>query len=232
MTAYELMTKTNHHLIKGGDLTDSQRSNIVSQLLAARSSSERARRYARAMKCRTTYPSVFVPPYSADKYETVIPMYPKTHILSANSYELEIVRLLYLFAPDSTEVQNIVDQVIVRLRQACYSAHSCAVGECFETGIVVQRFLATVASDDTKWLRQQIDIYNKHHADKRRHSGVQRYYWLCLSEMPYEIAEEEIHRQSKAMNKQLDANSLKMGEVGEALPWVNAAKLALGRLRV
>ena len=37
MTAYELMIKTNHHLIKDGELTDAQKSNIAGQLLAARS---------------------------------------------------------------------------------------------------------------------------------------------------------------------------------------------------
>ncbi len=28
MTVYELMIKTNHHLIKGGELTESQKANI------------------------------------------------------------------------------------------------------------------------------------------------------------------------------------------------------------
>lgn len=31
--------------------------------------------------------------------QTVLPMFPKTHILAANSYELEIICLLYLLAP-------------------------------------------------------------------------------------------------------------------------------------
>jgi len=37
MTAYDLMIKTNHHLIKGGDLTEPQKDNIVSKLLDAKS---------------------------------------------------------------------------------------------------------------------------------------------------------------------------------------------------
>jgi hypothetical protein len=38
------------------------------------------------------YPEYFIPPYNdGKKYQTLIPMSPKTHILSANSYELEII---------------------------------------------------------------------------------------------------------------------------------------------
>jgi len=40
MTAYELMIKTNHHLIKGGKLTDAQKATIARQLLAARSTTD------------------------------------------------------------------------------------------------------------------------------------------------------------------------------------------------
>ena len=36
MTAYELMIKTNHHLIRGGELTDAQKANITRQLLTAK----------------------------------------------------------------------------------------------------------------------------------------------------------------------------------------------------
>jgi len=100
MTAYELMIKTNHYLIEGGELTDAHKSKIVKRLLEARSTSEQAQRFYRGVRAfneneQRMYPIFYIPSYNnGKKYQTVIPMTPKTHILSANSYELEILRLL------------------------------------------------------------------------------------------------------------------------------------------
>jgi hypothetical protein len=110
MTAYELMIKTNHHLIKGGQLTDRQKANIAGQLLSARSTAEQARRFYIGVKFpgniddggRRMYPVYYIPPYDdGRKLKTVFFQAPKTHILSANMYELEILKLLHLLAPDS-----------------------------------------------------------------------------------------------------------------------------------
>jgi len=40
-------------------------------------------------------------------------------------------------------------------------------------------------------------MYNNHFGDRRRHNGVQKYYWLILSDMPSNIAEPEILRQKE-----------------------------------
>jgi hypothetical protein len=110
MTAYELMIKTNHHLIKGGQLTDRQKANIAGQLQSARSTAEQARRFYIGVKFpgniddggRRMYPVYYIPPYDdGRKLKTVFFQAPKTHILSANMYELEILKLLHLLAPDS-----------------------------------------------------------------------------------------------------------------------------------
>ena len=37
MNLHELMIKTNHHLIKGGELTEPQKANVVRQFLDAQS---------------------------------------------------------------------------------------------------------------------------------------------------------------------------------------------------
>lgn len=50
MTPYELMIKTNHYLIKNGDLTTSQKHNIVCQLLSARSTLEQKERFYCSVK--------------------------------------------------------------------------------------------------------------------------------------------------------------------------------------
>ena len=49
MTAYDLMIKTNHHLIKGGDLTEPQKANIVRQFLDAQSTPEQVQRFHRGV---------------------------------------------------------------------------------------------------------------------------------------------------------------------------------------
>ena len=213
MDPYELMIKTNRHLIRGGRLSGPQRANIVRQMLAARSTTEQARRFWRGVKFpgnmdgegRRMYPAYFIPPYNGGKkLQTVIPLSPKTHILSANAYELEIVRLLYLLAPDRPEVREIAEGTIARLRSTCFGYRGCAVGECFESALVTLRFLAAAAPGETEWVRTLIALFYDHVGDnKRRHGNVLWYFWLCLSELPAEIALPEISRHEEQILRQL-----------------------------
>lgn len=192
MTAYELMIKTNHHLIGRGELTDAQKDNIVKQLLAARNTPEQAQRFYRGVRFpnnidnegRRMYPVFYIPPYnSGKKLQTIIPMSPKTHILSANSYELEIIRLLHLFAPGNKEVQMIVNETLVRLKTTCFGYRDCYLGECFHSSLIALRFLIAVAPNEAEWINKLIALYNNHVGDTRRHSGVKRYFKLCLTEL-------------------------------------------------
>ena len=120
MTAYELMIKTNHHLIKGGELSDAQKANIVRQLLVAQTGENEIQKFYKKMKADgATYPGYFLPPYNNNKkYQTVIPMSPKTHILSMNAYEMEILRLLYLFVPENPIVKDMVEGTFKRLENS------------------------------------------------------------------------------------------------------------------
>ena len=188
MLAHELMTKTNHYLIKGGELTDAQKAKIVRQLLAARTSPDIER-------WGNMYPAFYIPPNRNEiKYQTIIPMSPKTEILSQNSYELEILRILHMFAGENEEVGHMVKETLKRLKKTCFGYKRCAKGECFESGIVTLRFLSTVAPTQKEWIKKQISVFNGHYFNKRRHSGVLKYFWLCLAEMPFDIAEPEILR--------------------------------------
>jgi len=207
MTAHELMTKTNHYLIKGGALNEKQRANIVAQLLAARGGERVVDSFKRGVRSpestrtifgsndtRIIYPLFYVPPYDGGrKLQTVIPMSPKTHILSANAYELEILRLLHMFAPDNAEVREMVAATLARLRTTCFASQDCHVGECFHSGLVALRFIAAV-TDDYAWMWRLVAFYNRYSGEKKRHSGVAWYFWLCLSELPHELAEPELRR--------------------------------------
>jgi hypothetical protein len=228
MTPHELTIKTNHHLIKSGELTDAQKANIVRQLLAARSTHEQAQRFYRGVKYPGNvdkdggghmYPLFFIPPYNENKkYQTVIPMSPKTHIFSANSYELEIIRLLFLFAPDDADIKDITAKTLARLKTTCYGYHDCAVGECFHSALIVLRFLAAAAPDDTEWIGKLLRYFNKNMDGKLTlkgkgvHGNVLWYYWLCLSELPFEIAEPEISRYKERIVHQITRSSVMNSE--------------------
>jgi len=200
MTPYELMVKTNHHLIKSGILTDPQRANIVFQLLAARNDEQTKHSFYNGVKFpnnidsggRRMYPIFYIPPYNdGKKLKTIYNQTPKTHILSANMYELEIIRLLHLLAPGNPAVEDMVGQTLERLKTTCFGFYDDGLGECFDTSLVVLRFL-TATSDDAAWMQSRIDNYNKHVSERKRPWYALWYFWLCLSELPFEIARPEI----------------------------------------
>ena len=223
MTAHELMIKTNHYLIKGGMLTDSQKVNIVRQLLAARSDDRIKKSFYKNMNYQNntdkdgnivgTYPAFYIPPYNDNKkLQTVIPMSPKTHILASNAYELDIIRLLYLFAPKHPGIIDIVIKTFKRLENSCPGG-DCCQGECFHSSLPVLRFFAVAALHDTAWIKRLISKINNHIDDKQKcNGGTIGYYWLCLSELPLEIAEPELLRYKNDLIARLNKNTIMNSE--------------------
>ncbi len=146
---------------------------------------------------RIMYPLFYIPPYNGKKLITITGVMPKTHIFSANHYELEILRLLALWRPNEDIVKNMLSKTKERLRTTCYG-NFCSTGECFEASIVTLRFLATVFPNEKDWItlltkgiRDEID--NKPNGVKRR-SGIYFYYWLTLTDIDLPIADIEIKR--------------------------------------
>lgn len=204
MTAYELMIKTNHYLIKnpaGDSLSPSQKRRIVTELLAARSTPEQCRQFYRGANFpnnrdahgRRMYPEFFIPPYNdGKKYKTILGQTPTTHILSANLYELEILRLLYKFAPDDSDVRRMTEGTLERLYHTCFGNEDDGIGECFDTNLVVIRYLCTAAPHDLVRIQSRMSVYERHRAEKKRTWHSEWYYRLCLSEAPYTLAEPKI----------------------------------------
>ena len=211
MTAYELMIKTNHHLMQGGVFTAVQAQTITRKLLAARNPDTAQRFYTGVRYAHNTdaggrrmYPEYYIPPYNeGKKYKTLMNVAPKTHILSANLYELEILRLLYLLAPKHPDVLVMTTQTLTRLRTTCFGNQDDGMGECFDASMLVLRFLATTAPGETQWMQERIDSFHHHFDEKHRHWGVLWYFWLCLSELPMALAEPEIQRYQEQIVKQL-----------------------------
>lgn len=211
MTAYEMMIKTNHYLIKSGELTDKQQSYIVQNLLSAKSDKNKINSFKKGVKApeynndkRIMYPLFYIPPYNdGKKLKTILNQTPKTQILSANMYELEILRLLYILAPQNEEIIDMVSETLKRLKTTCFGYCDDGLGECFDASIVVLRFISTVSPDDKIWIKSRIDNYNNHVNEKKRPSFSRWYYWLCLSEMPLEIADSEIQNYKYEIINQL-----------------------------
>jgi len=198
MAAYELMIKTSHSLIRGVEFSDAEKANIVQQLRAGRMTDGR-KRTANPF----AYPKFYIPPHNnGKKLQPVVPISPKTNTTADNAYEFEILRLLYLFhSPTdeaiSEEVRQMIAGTLNRLRHTCFGYESCHDADCFEAGLMVLRFLSFAATHDANWIKRRIAVYNNHFADHRRHSGVQKYYWLILSDLPFDLAEPEIIRQKE-----------------------------------
>lgn len=197
------MIKTNHYLIKGGTLTEKLKQTIVKQLLSAVSKSYDAQRFYNGVKFqnnidtkgRRMYPIFFIPPYNnGKKFKTIFNQTPKTHIFSANMYELEIIRILHLLDSENVVVKDMVDKTLSRLKTTCFGNMDDGVGECFDTSLVVLRFLAEAAPDESNWIKSRIENYNNHVAEKKRTWHSEWYFWLCLSELPFEIVEPELQK--------------------------------------
>ena len=224
MTSYELMIKTNHYLIKGGTLSDGQISTIVNQLISDRNIFEQGQRSAAGVKFqnhsdkRGMYPIFYIPPYNnGKKLKTILGQTPNTQILSANMYELEILRLLYLFAPNNMEVQHMVTETLERLKTTCFGYMDDGVGECFDTSLIVLRFLAAAAQHENEWIKSRIDNYNRHCQDKKRPWFSLWYYWLCLSELPFDIAYPEIEKYKGEILNRLTYKSFVMNSENDKI---------------
>jgi len=146
----------NRKAIFAEEISDMEKERAVSILLNAICSREDILKYKRRNKVNVEtdniYPNYYVPPYNGNKKLRLVQGYlPKTNILYANYFELEILRLLYLFAPENKKVSEMIDITLQRLKNTCFG-NSCTQGECMATGISVLRLLAAVTPDDLEWI--------------------------------------------------------------------------------
>lgn len=194
MNVYETVISLNRRLIEGDTITPAERQTASELFLANVSDRRTVTRFHNGVNApgpedgRRMYPEFFIPPYNeGKKYVTVTGVTPKTHILSSNAYELEILRLLALFSPDNEIIKSMLHRTRERLATTCF-AGSCYLGECCETGLVALRFLSSVFASDLVWQRNLTEKAVAYLDDKKRHSGTRFYLWLTLSELSDGIA--------------------------------------------
>lgn len=155
---YNILMEVNRREITGENFTDKEKQEIVERLLDGSACKEDVKKYKLRMRVNPftdkIYPIYFIPPYNDNKK---LPMMsgklPKTHILYANHYELEILRILFLFAPEQEEVKQMIASTLERLKNTCYG-NNCPKGECVAAGKCVLRFLKTVCPKEKEWIEK------------------------------------------------------------------------------
>ncbi|HAN20620.1 MAG: hypothetical protein A2Y15_06600 [Clostridiales bacterium GWF2_36_10] len=234
MTLYESMKWTNLQLIKGRVFTQEEKQKITKHFLDGVSDEKTVLRFHKGVNAprdetgdsRQMYPLFFIPPYrneadgtKGEKYKTITCVTPKTHILSANAYELEIIRILALLSPNNEKVEKIVNRTLERLKTSCF-ANECYMGECFETSLISLRFICTACPENVQWLKNLVNKISKHIDDKKRHSGILFYYWLCFSEMPIELAESKIIRYKDELLKHINRSFVMNSEQNKNMSYL------------
>lgn len=209
---YRLTIETNYRLIKGETLSKEEQESITAKLLTAAEPSEPIVPTGN----RELYPIFYIPPEGV-KLRSLLGQTPKTKILAGNMYELEILRLLCLLAPEAPKVQFMRDETLRRLKSTCFGNQDDGMGECFDASLVVLRFLCAAAPEDTAWIKSRIENYNRHAGEKKRPWFPLWYFWLCLSEMPLELALPEIEKHRVELEKKLRRSYVMNSEQDRAL---------------
>lgn len=158
MEKYKNLMEINRRLTLAEEISAAEKQNAVSVFINGISTAEDIHKYKKRMRVNAEtdnmYPNYYIPPYNGNKKLRLIQGYlPKTNILYANHYELEIIRLLSMFAPENETVNEMVKNTLQRLKHTCFG-NSCTQGECLATGISVLRLLAAAQSDDLEWIER------------------------------------------------------------------------------
>ena len=158
MESYRILIEVSQNAAEGEKYTDKEKQEIVEQLLNGMACKEDVKKYKLRMRVNpytdNIYPNYFIPPYNENKKLRLADgSLPKTHILYANYFELEILRILFQFAPENEMVQEMITNTLQRLKNTCYG-NNCPKGECVTTGKEVLRFLQMVCPEEKDWIKK------------------------------------------------------------------------------
>lgn len=156
MEKYKILMEINRKLVMSEEISDIEKQEALSTFLNGICAKEDILKYKKRMRVNietdNIYPNYYIPPYNGKKKLRLVQGYlPKTNILYANHYELEIIKLLHMIAPQNETVNEMVTNTLQRLKHTCFG-NSCMQGECMATGISVLRFLSITQSNDSEWI--------------------------------------------------------------------------------
>ena len=149
------------------------------------------------------YPEIYIPPYvnktEADmgyspygaKYRLLTGYQPKTLMLSANAYELGILRLLALFGRDDSTVKQMCEQTRQRL-DSTVLGHFNAQNEYFCISIAALRFFGTAFPEDIKRIKGFIRGLEREYDSQDRPESMGTYKFLAYSEIDPSIIRDTL----------------------------------------
>lgn len=196
---YNLIHRFNQRLIMGDDINHSEKQNAVHEILSFKGLEgtclklqETGFTHTQAMQ-----PSFFIPSSIErnKRLRLITGELPKTRILSDNSYELEVLRLVALWAGKQDIALNILRASEKRLEKTCF-AHFCSKGECTGTSIAFLRFWSAYRPDDIQTQKTIINCLKPFRDGKgtwRNGLDIPVYYtYSAFGECSYEAVEEEL----------------------------------------
>ena len=182
-TLHQLLFRTSERIIRGDEFSPEEKINITDKFLNNISDETELERFMKTAKVkeneRNMYPLFFVPPESPHKRLIITGIIPKTHLFSANAYELEILRILFMWRSDDERVKDMLVKTKDRLKMTCFG-EVFDKGEYLETSIAVLRFLALVFPDEKSWIDK---LFTGVQNGGKRNGAVVYYYFLMLSEI-------------------------------------------------
>lgn len=209
---HELTCSINSKIIRKENFENEEIDTFVNAFLQNVSSDNAVQRFHQGVRApedgRQMYPLFYIPPYNdGKKLHTLNGILPKTHIYAANSYELEILKILKEFCKNNSIVENMLNKTKERLKITCFGNY-CSVGECFEASLVGLRFLSTVFPDEKDWIQMLLtkiksDI-NQKLSEKSHSSSLYYYYWLVLDELAIDISLPEIRKYESRLKERIE----------------------------
>lgn len=189
-TPYKAILLLNRRMAQGLYPAGAEREALVQLLLSARQKGP----VPSPSSGRQLWPQLFLLP-EGRRLKTVLGQATKTGLLSANMYELELLRLLVLLAPELPEVEEMRRFTLERLRHTCFGWEDDGDGECFDASLIVLRFLLAAAPlpEGEGWIHSRIENYKRHRDDRSRTWHSRWYFWLCVSEMPPKLQRSEAY---------------------------------------
>lgn len=182
-TLHQLLLKTSEKILRGDEFLLEEKIDITDKFLNNISDENEIKQFLKIAKVkeneRNMYPLFFVPPDSPVKRMTINGAMPRTHLFSANSYELEILRILFMWRSDDERVKDMLIKTKNRLKMT-------PLGEVFdraeylETSIAVLRFLALAFPEEKEWIDK---LFIGVRDGEKRTGAVIYYYFLMLSEI-------------------------------------------------
>jgi len=180
MDAHQRLCEINTRLFAGDDITEPERQKTVDFFLGEQTENLPSA-FLGVGDGRDHAPLFYRPPWPDGKRARLITGHlPKTGILHANHYELEIIRLLLLFAPHDQRVRKMAAQTFERLERTCFG-NFCPKGECVAASVCALRFYNAHCPGDAKRRQRLLVPLGKLFS----HAGPGKSEWQCQLPVSY-----------------------------------------------